>query len=272
MRLKGLKEVISHGYRKKTFEFCGSACQTRFVANPEKFLGTPLIRLENVKKIFRTGAVETTVIRGFDLNVWEGDFVVIIGASGSGKSTLLNLIGLLDRPSTGRVFIKDKDADSLSEDARAMLRSRTFGFIFQQYNLIPWLTAYENAVLPLIFAGQTANRSATELLFNNVGLSGRLGHRPTQLSGGEQQRVALVRALINNPAIVLGDEPTGNLDSQTGTKILQTLITLHRKEKKTLVVVSHDARIAESADQIITIQDGLPVPSRPKLRTFSRKI
>jgi ABC-type lipoprotein export system ATPase subunit/YHS domain-containing protein len=259
MSLQGVEGVVSYSAQKKNLYFCGPACKNRFTDNPKRFLSTPLIQLRGAKKSFRTGTVETTVLRGFDLNVWEGDFVVIIGASGSGKSTLLNLIGLLDRPTAGTVYIRGQDADTLSEDARAIMRSQTFGFIFQQYNLIPWLTAYENAVLPLIFAGRTADPSRARQLFQNVGLKDRLQHRPTQLSGGEQQRVALIRAIMNDPLVILGDEPTGNLDSQTGAKILQTLIDLHRKEQKTLVVVSHDARLAEQADQIITIRDGLPV-------------
>lgn len=250
-------------------DFCGTACRNRFRADPDRFGGTPLIRLDGVRKSYHDGTVETPVLRGFDLHVWDGDFVVIIGASGSGKSTLLNVIGLLDRPTSGSVFIRGTDASALREEERAAMRSRTFGFIFQQYNLIPWLTAYENAVLPLLFAGREADRSRAEAAFADVGLAERMHHRPAELSGGEQQRTALVRAIMNDPAVVLGDEPTGNLDSRTGFRILQKLVDLHRREKKTLVVVSHDARVAKLADQIIMIADGAPVANGHARRAVS---
>lgn len=263
MLLKNVPRMFSYSYKNKKYNFCCENCARRFSLSPARYLGTPLIHLHHVKKSFHFGETETFVLRGFDLNIWEGDFVVIVGASGSGKSTLLNMVGLLDRPTSGSVLIRGQDANSLSEDARALMRSQSFGFIFQQYNLIPWLTAYENAVLPMVFAGHPVDRARAEALFLTVGLEKRLNHRPTQLSGGEQQRVALVRAIMNDPLVVLGDEPTGNLDSQTGARILQKLIDLHRKENKTLVVVSHDQRIAEQADQIIMIQDGLPLANQP---------
>lgn len=268
MRLKDLPGLSSVSYKRKTYLFCGETCAARFKASPDRFLGTPLIRLTGVYKTFRTGTVETKVLRGFDLHVWEGDFVVIIGASGSGKSTVLNMLGLLDRPTAGTVEIRGRDAAKLSEDERAVLRSRTFGFIFQQYNLIPWLTAFENALLPRLFAGLPPDRAVLERAFVEVGLKDRMTHRPYELSGGEQQRAALVRALATQPAVVLGDEPTGNLDSTTGAKILERLIQLHRQEHKTLVIVSHDSYIAEKADQIITVRDGLPVQDHRLHRAF----
>lgn len=236
--------------------FCGNACRDRFLEDPEKFKGEPLIKLRGVHKSFKLGVVEVQVLRGLDMNIWEGDFISIVGASGSGKSTALNLIGLLDKPTRGTVFFKGKDVSKLSDDERAMFRTKTFGFVFQQYNLIPWLTAYENATLPLIFSGQTALMGNIQDMFVETGLGERMFHRPFELSGGEQQRTALVRALANNPTVILGDEPTGNLDSETGKKILSMLVELSRKQKKTLIVVTHDSSIAEMADEIIGIKDG----------------
>lgn len=259
MQLDGLSNILSITHDKKEYSFCGEACARRFKSSPSRFLGTPLIRLSNIRKTFKTGTVETQVLRGLDLHIWEGDFVVIIGASGSGKSTVLNILGLLDRPTSGEIFIKNTNAIKLSEDERATLRSRTFGFIFQQYNLIPWLTVYENAMLPRLFAGLPIDRQAIERSFADVGLEHRMHHRPRELSGGEQQRVAFVRALTAEPAIVLGDEPTGNLDSATGEKILEYLIHENKEHHRTLVIVSHDSYIAERADQIIHVKDGVSI-------------
>ncbi len=245
---------ISHG--KKEFYFCGSYCEERFKENPSKYQNKPLITLRDVKKSFNIGPVETRVLRGLDLHIWPGDFVAIIGASGSGKSTLLNMIGLLDRPNSGRIYLGDIDISRLDDDARANLRSKTFGFVFQQYNLIPWLTAYENVTMPLIFAKKKIMADALQARFEEMGIQHRMTHRPFELSGGEQQRVALLRALANDPEIILGDEPTGNLDSATGAKILEILMNLNKKRKKTLIVVTHDAYIAERANQVIALKDG----------------
>jgi ABC-type lipoprotein export system ATPase subunit len=196
------------------------------------------------------------VLKGLYLNIWEGDFVVIVGPSGSGKSTTLNMVGLLDTPTSGRIMHKGNDITQLNEDERARMRSKTFGFVFQQYNLIPWLTANENALLPLIFAAQETNEKMLKHFFDEMLLKDRMEHRPSELSGGEQQRIALLRALVNDPAILLGDEPTGNLDSITGGRILEILIDLHKVHKKTLLIVTHDLNIAKMADQIIAFKDG----------------
>ena len=256
MNLSKFPEIKKKSILGGDFYFCSSDCESKFKNNPEKFKGDPLIRLEDVWKIFKISNVETKVLRGLSLNIWPGDFVAIIGASGSGKSTALNIMGLLDTPTSGKIFLNGKDFSTLNETEKAELRSKTFGFIFQQYNLVPWLTAYENVSLPLIFSNTDVRQDRLEKEFKNIGLEDRLKHRPFELSGGEQQRVALLRALANDPSIIIGDEPTGNLDSETGDKILEILIDLNKKKKKTLIIVTHDSEIAEKADQIIAIKDG----------------
>ena len=255
MDLSELADLAEVPYKGASFYFCGSGCAERFKSDPERFQKEPLIRLSNVWKVFKMGAVETQALRGVDLNVWEGDFISIIGASGSGKSTVLNMIGLLDRPTDGSVFYKGKDVSLFNDEERTELRSRIFGFVFQQYNLIPWLTAFENVSLPLIFSRRNSARNI-EALFTEVDIKERMTHRPFELSGGEQQRVAILRALVNDPEVILGDEPTGNLDSATGGKILDMLVQLNKNRKKTLIVVTHDPHIAGKADQTIAIKDG----------------
>ncbi len=257
MDVTGLSELLESEREGEKFFFCGEGCSQRFQSNPNKFRGEPLIKLRAVEKMYHMGLVEVPVLRGVDLHVWEGDFVSIIGASGSGKSTVLSLVGLLDRPTKGSIFFKGQDVALFSEDERAEFRSKTFGFVFQQYNLIPWLTAYENTAMPLIFS--RAKPEAAEKLvrhFESLGLKDRMSHRPFELSGGEQQRVAILRSLANDPVVILGDEPTGNLDSETGRRILDMLIGLNKSERKTLLVVTHDPSIAEMADEIITLKDG----------------
>ncbi len=243
----------------KKYFFCGNGCFDRFKLTPNKFMGQPAIRLDNVWKIFDMGAVKTEVLKGISLNVWPGEFVAIIGSSGSGKSTSLNMIGLLDRPTSGKIFLHGQDVSLLDDNQRAELRTKSFGFVFQQFNLIPWLTAKENVTMPLIFSGGTVSDQEAEKRFASVDLKERMTHRPFELSGGEQQRTAFLRALINDPEIILGDEPTGNLDSQTGNKLLDLIIGLNKKEKKTLIIITHDADIARKADQVITLKDGRTV-------------
>jgi ABC-type lipoprotein export system ATPase subunit/YHS domain-containing protein len=238
--------------------FCSPFCLDRFIKNPKRFLGTPLLVLRNVTKDFHLGTVDVHVLRGVNLHIWEGDFVAIIGASGSGKSTVLNMIGLLDIPTSGQILLNGIDVSHLSDDERAELRSRTFGFIFQQYHLIPWLTAEENVRLPLAFAKNPSVKDVKPF-FEKIGLKERMEHRPFELSGGEQQRTALMRALVNDPKIVIGDEPTGNLDSKTGDLILELLGGLHKEQGRTLIIVTHDKDIARRADQILTIKDGIHV-------------
>ncbi|HDL74865.1 MAG TPA: ATP-binding cassette domain-containing protein [bacterium] len=256
MDLTDIQDVVKSSHKGELFYFCGKECEDKFKKNPDKFQREPFIKIKNLHKSFKIGKIETKVLKGLNIHIWKGDFVVIIGSSGSGKSTLLNIMGLLDRPSSGQIFLNGKDISLLEDERRVELRSSTFGFVFQQYNLIPWFTAYENVILPLIFAGKEINKDKLENKFNEIGLKHRMEHHPFELSGGEQQRVALLRSLSNNPEIILGDEPTGNLDSVTGDKILEMLIDLNKSYKKTLVIVTHDADIAEKADQIIALKDG----------------
>ncbi len=245
-----------------THSFCSEFCKNRFDKDPERFSGTPLLALRNIKKDFDLGEITVNVLRGLSLNIWQGDFVAVIGQSGSGKSTALNMMGLLDAQTSGEIYLDGKDISEISDDDRAKLRSKTFGFIFQQYNLIPWLTARENVTLPLMFSDVVRTEEEIDDYFEKIGLKERMIHRPVELSGGEQQRTALLRSLINDPSIIIGDEPTGNLDSKTGESILQMLIDLNKKEGKTLVVVTHDNDIARFADQIIVVKDGVTIDGK----------
>ena len=217
-----------------------------------------VIELNNVWKIYQLGKIELTVLKGVSLDVIRGDFVSIMGPSGSGKSTLLNMIGCLDIPTRGKVVLNGKDVSKLTEDQLSQLRGKTIGFVFQEFNLLAHLTAIENVMLPMVFQGQLLEqrkKRAKELL-TSVGLEKRINHQPAELSGGERQRVAMARAFANNPEFVIADEPTGNLDSVTGKKIMEVLKTFHKKEKKTIVVVTHDPNIADYSEKIFNIKDG----------------
>lgn len=259
MELDGLTGTVTVALDGRTFPFCSELCAGRFRSDPVKFQGSPLLHLQDVTKTFGVGEAATPVLRGINLHLWEGDFTAIIGSSGSGKSTLLNMIALLDRPTGGEILFRGRDLAKLTDSERASMRSATFGFVFQQYNLMPWLDAYDNVALPLAFTDRAADAARISREFQSIGLADRMDHHPTQLSGGEQQRVAILRALVNDPRIIIGDEPTGNLDSATGNKILDMLIGLNKDQKKTLIVVTHDADIARRADQVITIKDGVIV-------------
>jgi len=218
----------------------------------------PIIKLNNIWKIYQLGKVELTALKGISLEVTPGDFVTIMGPSGSGKSTLLNMIGALDSPTRGKVFLKGKDISLLTEDQLSQLRGKTIGFVFQEFNLLSNLTAIENVMLPMIFQGislEKRKEKAKELLIS-LGLEDRIFHQPAELSGGERQRVAIARAFANNPEMVIADEPTGNLDSITGKKIMEVLTDFHQKEGKTIVVVTHDPHIAEYSKKIVNIKDG----------------
>jgi len=220
--------------------------------------GRPLIKLENVWKIYQLGKVELEILKGINLEIALGNFVVILGPSGSGKSTLLHIIGLLDTPTKGKVFLEDQDTSRFSEDELAQIRGKKIGFVFQQFNLLANLTTLENVMIPMVFQGVPENerKEKAEFLLSSVGLKERILHRPFELSGGEQQRIAIARALSNNPEVIIADEPTGNLDSTTGQKIMETLINLHEKEQKTVIVVTHDPAIADYSEQIVNIKDG----------------
>ena len=218
----------------------------------------PIIKLENVWKIYQLGKVELVALKEINLEVAPGDFVTIMGPSGSGKSTLLNMVGCLDSPSQGRVILKGKDISLLSEDQLSQLRGKTIGFIFQEFNLLPNLNTLENVMLPMIFQGipPEERKKRAQNILTSVGLKERILHQPAELSGGERQRVAIARAFANEPELVIADEPTGNLDSTTGKKIMEILTDFHKKEGKTIVVVTHDPHIADYSDEIVNIKDG----------------
>lgn len=219
---------------------------------------TPVIELKNVWKVYRMGDVEVTALSGLDLTVKPGEFVSIMGPSGSGKSTAMNMIGCLDIPSKGSILLEGKDIAKMSESGLAQVRGRKIGFIFQQFNLIPTLTALENIMLPMIFQNIPRNErfEKAKKLLQLVELGDRMYHKPNELSGGQQQRVAIARALSNNPEVILADEPTGNLDSKTGGTVMDFLRKLHEKEGKTIIMVTHDEDVAKNADRIEYLRDG----------------
>ena len=216
-----------------------------------------LIRINQLRKTYQMGRQKVHALAGVDLEISPGSFTVVMGPSGSGKSTLLYLLGGLDRPTSGKIFIGDQDLNAMDENALAIFRRRTMGFVFQQFNLISSMTAIENVAFPLRFSGisgrERQKRAAS--LLQQVGLEKLLRNRPTEMSGGQQQRVAIARAMINNPPIILADEPTGNLDTATGHSVMQLLSDLH-KSGRTVVVVTHDSRMAHFATNVIYILDG----------------
>ncbi len=217
-----------------------------------------VIRVEDLRKTYRMGSTLVEALRGVTFSVERGEFLSVMGPSGSGKSTLLNLIGALDRPTSGRIFLDGLDITKLSEKELAIIRRKKIGFVFQFFNLIPTLTAIENVELPMVFSGlprRERKRRASELL-ELVGLSGRERHKPGELSGGEQQRVAIARALANDPSVILADEPTGNLDTKTGEEVVSIMERLSREEDKTVIVVTHDPEVAKKTSRIIEIRDG----------------
>ena len=217
-----------------------------------------IIEINHVWKIYQIGEVKVEALRGLNMNIKKGEFVAVMGPSGSGKSTAVNMLGCLDIPSKGEVLLKGKNIARMSESQLAQVRGRTIGFVFQTFNLIPTLTAKENVMLPMIFQGtsQKARDARGIRLLGLVGLSDRMHHKPTELSGGQQQRVAIARSLANDPELILADEPTGNLDSKSSKAIMDLLKTLHKKEKKTIVMVTHDKQTTKYADRIITLKDG----------------
>lgn len=216
-----------------------------------------ILSLVDVEKTYGRGAIKVPALKKVSLEIDEGDFVAVIGPSGSGKSTLLNVIGGLDRPTNGKIILRGENLSELSEEDLARIRREDIGFIFQQYNLIHTMDALENVSLPLYFAGvgKKERLEKAKLLLNKMGLEDRLYHKPNELSGGEQQRVAIARALINDPEIILGDEPTGNVDSKAGEMIMDILKELNM-ENKTIIIVTHDMEIAKKTNYMIRMKDG----------------
>ena len=215
-----------------------------------------ILRVENLTKVYGKGENEVRALDGVSFSVEKGEFVAVIGPSGSGKSTLLHILGGVDRPTSGRVLMDGKDVYAQNEDQLAIFRRRQVGLIYQFYNLIPVLNVTENITLPVLMDGQKVNRDRLKELITTLGLTGRENHLPNQLSGGQQQRVSIGRALMNAPAVVLADEPTGNLDSKNSKEIVDLLKISNEKYGQTLIVITHDESIALQADRIISIDDG----------------
>ncbi|MBS3155525.1 ABC transporter ATP-binding protein [Candidatus Woesearchaeota archaeon] len=216
-----------------------------------------VIQLENVRKEYKMGSVTVQALKEISLDIQKGEFISIMGPSGSGKSTMMNLVGCLDIPSFGKIYLDENNISQLSESDLASIRGKKIGYIFQKFNLIPTLTALENVMLPMMFQNvdvEKRKKIAVQLL-DMVQLSHRMNHKPNELSGGEQQRVAIARALSNNPDIILADEPTGNLDSKTGHEIMDFLKELNKKGK-TIILVTHDPEVADYADKIYNLRDG----------------
>lgn len=215
-----------------------------------------ILRTENLKKYYGTGENQVKALDGVDLEVEKGEFLAVVGTSGSGKSTLLHMLGGLDRPTSGKVYVEQKDIFKLKEDPLCIFRRRKIGFVFQSYNLVPVLNVYENIVLPVELDGNRVDENYVEKVIEILGLSSKLESIPSQLSGGQQQRVAIARALASKPAIILADEPTGNLDSRTSQDVLGLLKVTSEKFGQTIVMITHNEEIAQLADRIIRIEDG----------------
>ncbi len=217
-----------------------------------------VIRVDDLTKVYQMGEIEVHALRGVSFSVRKGEVLAIMGPSGSGKSTLMNMIGCLDVPTSGDYFLEGELVSELDEDQLALVRNRKIGFVFQKFNLLPRATALANVELPLRYAGINGERKErAEEALEAVGLGDRIYHQPNELSGGQQQRVAIARALVNNPAIILADEPTGNLDSVSGEEIMNLLLELNRTDGTTLIIVTHDPEIAVVAERIIHLRDGM---------------
>jgi ABC-type lipoprotein export system ATPase subunit len=218
-----------------------------------------LIKLHDIRKVYSLGETKVEALRGVSLSVERGEYVALMGPSGSGKSTLMNMLGCLDRPTRGSYRLDGEEVAKMSRDARARLRNRKFGFVFQNFNLLARTSAVENVELPLLYArgvsARERRRRAVDVL-TEVGLGGRLYHHPGQLSGGEQQRVAIARALVNRPAIIMADEPTGNLDSRTSREVIDLLRQLNQETNITIVLVTHDQAVARHAERTLVLKDG----------------
>jgi len=216
-----------------------------------------MIRMHNISKIYDRGKIDVKALCNVDFHIEKGDFVTIMGPSGSGKSTLMNIIGCLDKPTGGEYWLNGNRVQDLSDDQLAEIRNREVGFIFQNFNLLPYASAYENVELPLLFSGISTRKRKEKVIniLQKVGLSDRIHHKPNELSGGQQQRVAIARALVNNPTVILADEPTGNLDTKSGEEIMEIFLNLW-KEGNTIILITHDHKVSQYSKRIIEIIDG----------------
>jgi putative ABC transport system ATP-binding protein len=223
-----------------------------------------IAKLTDITRVYKVGEVETHALRGVDLNIGKQEFTTLVGPSGSGKTTLLQLLGCLDKPTSGKVLINGQDATSMNRDQRADLRKGTIGFVFQFYALVPTLTAYENVELPMLLMGKKNHKARVMELLDAVGIADRADHRPDQMSGGQQQRVAVARALASDPLLILADEPTANLDTENGEQVMEIMKKLNNETGTTFVFATHDPRVIKYAKRIVTLEDGKIVSDEVK--------
>lgn len=255
------KKSLKIRYKGKIYSLCSMKCKDKFNKNPENYhhgVKDIIIELRNVWKIYKLGKVKLNVLKNLSLIIEKKEFLAIQGPSGSGKSTMLSSIGCLGNPTKGEIYLEGKDISDLNRSNLAHIRGQKIGFVFQQFNLIAALTALKNVMLPMIFQRVPKKKRIEKAnkLLKLVGLSERIHHKPNELSGGEQQRVAIARALANDPDIILADEPTGNLDSKSGKEIIILLKELYQKKNKTIIMVTHDDKLAKEADRIVYMKDG----------------